>query len=145
MKISEVFTKFNKIIYVLIILSFIFAAYACSSFSKHHISTLKLSAIPRGDLLVSVNATGTIEPEEVIDVGAQVAGQILSFGTGKDGKPIDYGSSVEEGMILARIDESLYASDVAQSEAQLQKSKADLIQLQARLLQQKKIGKESQS
>src|SRR5262249_46749868 len=36
--------------------------------------------VERGDLVTTINATGTIEPEEVIDVGAQVAGQILTFG-----------------------------------------------------------------
>ena len=36
--------------------------------------------IRRGDLRSTINATGTIEPEEVVDVGAQVAGRIESFG-----------------------------------------------------------------
>ena len=48
-----------------------------------------------GKVVASIDATGTVEPEEVVDVGAQVAGMILAFGTGQDGKPIDYGSEVE--------------------------------------------------
>jgi len=40
----------------------------------------------------SISASGTIEPEEVVDVGAQVAGLIKSFGTDVQGKTIDYGS-----------------------------------------------------
>jgi HlyD family secretion protein len=36
--------------------------------------------VQRGDLLSTIGATGTIEPEEVVDVGAQVAGRILDFG-----------------------------------------------------------------
>ena len=43
----------------------------------------RTAAISRGDLLVSISATGTVEPEEVIDVGAQIAGQILKFGQDK--------------------------------------------------------------
>ena len=48
-------------------------------------------AVERGELLATINATGTIEPEEVIDIGAQVAGQILSFGQDPrgNGKPIE--------------------------------------------------------
>src|SRR5690348_12284197 len=42
--------------------------------------TLRTAAVERGDLLVTIGATGTVEPEEVIDVGAQVAGQINYFG-----------------------------------------------------------------
>jgi len=101
--------------------------------------------VKRGDLLAAISATGTVEPEEVIDVGAQVAGQINSFGKDKNGKTIDYGSVVEEGTILAQIDDSLYAADVALANAQLQQARAgvqraeaDLGQLKARLYQAKR-------
>ena len=36
--------------------------------------------VQRGDLQATISATGTVEPEEVVDVGAQVAGRIVSFG-----------------------------------------------------------------
>ena len=91
--------------------------------------------VTRGDLDVSISATGTVEPEEVVDVGAQVAGQILSFGVDANGKTIDYGSNVEEGMVLARIDDSLYAADVAQAQAQLKFAQADFLQAQAKFAQ----------
>ena len=91
--------------------------------------------LKRGELLVSISATGTVEPEEVIDVGAQVAGRIVSFGTDAKGKIVDYGSLVEAGTVVARIDDSLYAADVAQTEAQLLSSKAGLQRTQADLSQ----------
>src|SRR5258705_3504130 len=70
--------------------------------------------VERGDLTTTINATGTIEPEQVIDVGAQVAGLVLSFGEEprRSDKRIDYGSQVEEGTVLARIDQSLYQAQV---------------------------------
>ena len=83
-----------------------------------------------------------MEPEEVVDIGAQVAGRIVSFGKDKNGEEVDYGSVVEAGMVLARIDDALYAADVASAKAQLaqtkaavQKAEADLGQLQAKLFQ----------
>ncbi len=98
--------------------------------------------VKRGDLEATISATGTVQPEEVIDVGAQVAGKIVSFGKDQAGKTIDYGSMIEEGTILARIDDSLYAADVAQAKAQLDqagagvaRAEADLGQMQARLVQ----------
>jgi HlyD family secretion protein len=96
--------------------------------------------VRRGDLVATISATGTVEPEEVINVGAQVAGQILAFGKDPKGKTIDYGSEVEEGTVLARIDDSLYQADVDQANAaldqanaQVARAKADLSQMQAKL------------
>jgi HlyD family secretion protein len=87
--------------------------------------------VNRGDLVATISATGTIEPVEVVDVGAQVAGLISSFGKDKDGKTIDYGSVVEAGTVLAQIDDSVYAADVALARAQLEQDKAKLLQAEA--------------
>src|SRR5438876_9494577 len=66
-------------------------------------------AVERGDLLVTISATGTVEPEEVVDVGAQVAGMIKTFGRdpANSNKAIDYGSAVQEGTVLAQIDDGM--------------------------------------
>jgi len=102
----------------------------------------RTAAVERGDLLATISATGTVEPEEVVDVGAQVAGKIDAFGKDKNGNEIDYGSVVEEGTVLAQIDDSLYTADVAQSTAQLmqaksglQRAEADIEQMKAKLYQ----------
>lgn len=84
------------------------------------------SPLRQGSLVSTINATGTIEPEDLIDVGAQVAGRILEFGRDKQGKMIDYGSAIEEGMVLAHIDDVLYRSELAEAEAQLNGAKSDL-------------------
>lgn len=94
----------------------------------------RTAEVSRGDLLSSIGATGTLEPEEVVDVGAQVMGSILEFGQNpRDGsKPIDYGSAVEKGTVLARIDPTLYESALAQAEAALERARADLAQSEAK-------------
>lgn len=97
----------------------------------------------RGDLLLTISATGTLEPQEVVDVGAQVVGRIEELGLDPraasdpeyEGKRIDYGSPVEEGTILAKIDEALYRATYNQSIAAVERAKADLIQLKARYAQ----------
>ncbi len=95
------------------------------------------AAVRRGDLLATASATGTIEPEEVIDVGAQVVGMIKEFGRDPDNtsRPIDYGSRVEKDTVLAQIDSTLYESQVQQAEANVQRARADLGQLKAKLSQ----------
>src|SRR5947209_12703020 len=43
-------------------------------------TAFRTAKVERGYLRAAIGATGTIEPEEVIDVGAQVAGRIDRFG-----------------------------------------------------------------
>ena len=58
---------------------------------------LRTVAVERGDLQFTIDATGTVQAEEVVDVGAQVAGKIQSLGVDpRDAKrTIDYGSPVK--------------------------------------------------
>jgi len=100
--------------------------------------------ITRGDILSAINATGTVEPEELVDVGAQVAGQVLFFGKDEDGNEVDYGSSVAEGTVLAKIDDTTYTSDVALATAQLEQAKAGVLRAEADLLQLKAKSDQAQ-
>ncbi|QDU26770.1 Macrolide export protein MacA [Anatilimnocola aggregata] len=100
----------------------------------------RTQAIERGDIYFNVGATGTVEPEEVIDVGAQVMGRIKEIGKDPRGKSdpnfasktLDYGSPVEEGMVLVQIDPAVYRAQRDQAQATLDRAKADLLQFQAR-------------
>lgn len=97
--------------------------------------SFRTATVTRGDLLVSIGATGTVEPEEVIDVGAQVAGRIVSFGKDANGDTVDYTSPVEANMVLAKIDDTVYAAQAAEATAQLQQAKAAIQTAQANLKQ----------
>ena len=94
-------------------------------------------AVKRGDLLSTIAATGTVEPEELVDVGAQVAGLIVAFGADPrdPAKLIDFGSVVEKGTVLARIDSTPYEAALDQAKANLQQAKGNQIQLDAKLYQ----------
>jgi HlyD family secretion protein len=110
------------------------AAYTYVHFTAGEAIVYRTENVSKGDLLASITATGTVEPEDVIDVGAQVVGQIKAFGADKKtGKPIDYSSAVEEGSVLAHIDDVLYKAKVSQSKAQLESSKAQLESAKAQL------------
>jgi HlyD family secretion protein len=100
-------------------------------------ATFRTVQIKRGHLVATISATGTVEPEEVVDVGAQVAGLISAFGKDKNGKTIDYGSVVEEDTVLARIDDSLYAAAVESARAQFQQAGANKLSAEANVLQMK--------
>jgi len=89
--------------------------------AAYRTATVKLT-----NIVQIISATGTVVPEDVIDVGSQINGQIASFGVDLEGKPVDYRSTIKEGQVLALIDDAIYAADVASSEAQLEQSKAQV-------------------
>lgn len=103
------------------------------------------AVVKRGDVSTTISATGTIEPTEVVDVGAQVAGIVSEFGKDKDGKVVDYGSEVEQGKLLAKIDESVYAADLSVAKAAKLSAVANLEQMKAKLAQAEADWKREQA
>jgi HlyD family secretion protein len=126
---------------IIILVAVVLAVIAASGWlfrSKGDKGTIFQTApIKRGDLVPTISATGTVEPEQVVDVGAQVAGIIMTFGKDKFGKTIDYGSHVDKGTILAKIDDSLYAAALETAKAQLRQNEANKISAEANVLQMK--------
>jgi HlyD family secretion protein len=110
-------------------------------------TSLRTARIHRGDLVSAVSATGTVEAEEVVDVGAQVAGSIVGFGGDPHSpfKYVDYCSVVEKDQVLARIDPTFYEAALEQAEASLQNSKAALLQLEAVFRKAEREWKRAQS
>jgi HlyD family secretion protein len=96
-------------------------------------SPYRTAPAKRLDIAQTINATGTVVPEDVVDVGAQVNGQIAAFGTDTEGHAIDFRSTVTKGMVLARIDDALYAADVATADAQLAQANAQVSLSEANL------------
>jgi HlyD family secretion protein len=87
----------------------------------HETTTYRIETVQQYDIHATVSATGTIQPEEVVDVGAQVAGKITRLGRDLEDKrkAIDYCSRVREGTLLAEIDADLYAARETQAKANL--------------------------
>jgi HlyD family secretion protein len=98
-------------------------------------TTLRMASVTRGDLVTTVNATGTLEPEALVDVGSQVGGMVASLGADphSSGKSIDYGSLVEEGTLLAQINDATYAAQVEQARGGCMRADAELAQAKAKL------------
>ena len=100
----------------------------------------RTTTVTRGGITATIGASGTIEPEEVVDVGAQVTGTVVSLGADPRGKSdssykdktIDYGSPVEQNMVLAQIDDSSYRARADQQLAALAQAKAELAAAQAK-------------
>ena len=86
-------------------------------------------------LMRTISATGTVEPEELVNVGAQVQGMIAKFGIDTAGKSVDYGSVIREGDILALIDDSLYSAELKSAEAEQLQAKAAIQSAKANIQQ----------
>ncbi|HJW41884.1 MAG TPA: efflux RND transporter periplasmic adaptor subunit, partial [Rhizomicrobium sp.] len=78
-------------------------------------------AITRADLAISVSATGTLQPRNEVDVGAEVSGKI-------DALYVDFNDRVKKGQKLARIDTLVFEAALAQSRATLAQAEATLTQ-----------------
>jgi HlyD family secretion protein len=107
----------------------------------------RFEEVKRGRLVATVGSTGTLQPRELVDVGAQVVGPIIFLGPDPhtQSKIVDWGSAVEgpvldsagqvvkKGTVLAQIDPALYAAQVKSAEASVKSAKADLLQKTATL------------
>ncbi|MGE4301549.1 MAG: efflux RND transporter periplasmic adaptor subunit [Victivallaceae bacterium] len=95
--------------------------------------TYSTAKTTRGDLKSVISATGTVEPEELVNVGAQVGGMVTTLGTDTEGRQVDYCSRVTAGTVLARIDDALYAASVKSAEAQVAQCEAQVANARANL------------
>jgi HlyD family secretion protein len=98
-------------------------------------SQLIRAKVERGNVRISVTATGTLEAVRTVQVGSQISGQISALHA-------DYNSQVRKGQLLAEIDPRTFKSQVLTEEAQnaaaaarMQSSQADLINQEANLVQ----------
>ena len=89
-------------------------------------NTVKYIKVPieKRTITQIVEATGTIEPVNTVDIGSQVSGMINEI-------YVDYNSEVEKGQLLAQIDTSLFEAQLNQSIANINNAKATLARYQA--------------
>ncbi len=77
------------------------------------------AAIDRGDIADVVGATGVLQAVTTVQVGSQVSGTIQQL-------LADFNSTVRKGQVIARLDPALFKARVAQAEANLVSSRADV-------------------
>jgi HlyD family secretion protein len=88
--------------------------------------TVSTAAITRGDVVDTVGATGTLQAVTTVQVGTQVSGTIQELHA-------DFNSLVKKGQVLARLDPSLFQTQIEQARANLLRSQADLERLKVAL------------
>jgi macrolide-specific efflux system membrane fusion protein len=83
-------------------------------------------ALTRGPFEVTIASSGLIQPFEVVDVGAQVSGQLANL-------RVKLGDRVKPGQLLAEIDDSRIKARLVQGEAAIENLRAQLNAKQAQL------------
>lgn len=90
---------------------------------KQNAASVKVTV---GDIENLITATGSLEPLDYVDVGAQVTGQLENL-------LVDVGDQVEKGDLLAEIDATVYIAKVDATRAQLSNQNALLEDRHAQL------------
>lgn len=80
----------------------------------------QIASVQRGDIEDLVTATGTLQPRDYVDVGAQVSGQLKKI-------HVEVGSIVQQGDLLAEIDPTVLLANVDAGRANLRNLQANLL------------------
>jgi HlyD family secretion protein len=88
----------------------------------------RTAKVVRGDIVYTVNSTGTVQPVQSVQVGAFVSGPIETAN-------VDFNSIVKTGDVLARIDPRLFQATIARDEAVLAVNQFDVERVEALLEQ----------
>ena len=76
------------------------------------------AAVSRGDIVSTVEATGTLEAVTTVQVGSQVSGTISALHA-------DFNSEVRKGQVIVELDDSLFQTQVEQARATVVRLHAD--------------------
>lgn len=79
--------------------------------------TFRKDVVDRGDLVVSISATGTLNAVTTVTVGSQVSGTIAKLYA-------DFNSPVKEGQLLAQLDPTFLQASVNEQRANTDRAKA---------------------
>lgn len=111
--------KYKKYIYIILLLLISYGVYTVFFKTTDNIVQYTTEKAFVGDLVKRVNATGQIRPRNLIDVGAQVSGQIEKIN-------VTLGDAVKSGDLLVHIDSTTQQNDLEVKKSQLESYKAEL-------------------
>jgi HlyD family secretion protein len=111
-------TKWKVIITLAVVLVIAAGLYASTVYSKRGVVTVQTGQVTRGDLAAIVTSSGEIKPKNYINIGANAFGNITQI-------LVKEGDHVRKGQLLARVENTQPAADVAAQEANVSSMEAD--------------------
>jgi HlyD family secretion protein len=86
----------------------------------------RTASVERGELISTISSTGTLNAVVTVQVGTQVSGTIQQL-------LVDFNSPVKKGMLIARIDPSIFDAKANQAQADLESSRASVLNQRANM------------
>ena len=109
----------NRLIRSWAVTLFLPLAVACGTSEADEAPTVQTALVERGDLMITAEATGNVEPVRKVEVKSKASGEILRL-------YVDIGDRVEPGALLAQIDPRDVRNAFDQAEADLDVAQARL-------------------
>lgn len=92
---------------------------ACGKKNSDPAAAIQTATVTRRNIIVTAQATGTVEPVDTVPVKSQAAGMIMK-------EPVEVGSQVKPGDLLAQIDTRTLQNDYQRAAASEQAAQATL-------------------
>ncbi len=117
----------KKLLVVIVLVGAGITAYGYLGFNTtEFVPDVSTVTLARGDVVDTVGATGALEAVTTVQVGSQVSGIIEELNA-------DFNSIVRAGDVIARLEPSLFETQVEQGRANLARSEADVERLRVTL------------
>ncbi|HEX8087913.1 MAG TPA: biotin/lipoyl-binding protein, partial [Blastocatellia bacterium] len=97
---------------------------------KANASDYMTARAERGNIEVSVSATGTVQAVTTVQVGSQVSGTVQYLGA-------DFNTQVKRGQIIARLDPAIFQAQVDNARANVSNAEAAVQAAQTEIVNQK--------
>jgi HlyD family secretion protein len=94
--------------------------------SRGNAPKYRVARVERGPLTAAVSATGNLNAVVVVQVGSQVSGMIRDL-------MVDFNSIVKKNQVIARIDSDIFEAKVNQAKADLDSSRANVLNQEAQV------------
>jgi HlyD family secretion protein len=105
---------------------------------KTDASDYMTAKVERGNVEVTVSATGTVQAVTTVLVGSQVSGTVQWLGA-------DFNSQVKRGQVIARLDPAIFQAQVDNARASVQNNQAAIVAAQADIVNQQANIKATQA
>ncbi|HNR50973.1 MAG TPA: efflux RND transporter periplasmic adaptor subunit [Deltaproteobacteria bacterium] len=102
-----------------LVLAVVLAVFIWGFYGDGEAVTYRVQKAQRGDLTITVSATGNLHPTNQVDVGSERSGIVRSVN-------VDYNDQVKVGQVLACLDTSLLEAEIRKSSAALESAEAKI-------------------